>query len=343
MRRTEVLVGLLLATAVAVTGCQGGGSIHDKDTIVIGVGGVQAVSPWAQHLAARGSGAFAEIEKEFDVKIEFQDIDAATSISALTSGNIDFLISSVPNFAAARADGVDVSSVALLGTGLNSALVARKDLEASKGMDLSAFDDSVWGYTSPGSAMNVVAQTAAESAGLRWDDLKTVAFGKVSAAIPALESGRLDVATMDVGSAGVAVHDGVGYVLYNANTDAEVDVMGQILQATGKTVKEDPALVQAIVDAYLGGIEAVMQNADDADAVLGLFPEEYQELLTKGFDEQWELTAPGQGGDGLMSAEIVDRTIGFLVDADYLEASDTVADMVRGGFNNDFAEVSNAK
>lgn len=342
MIRTKKIACLLVGAALGLgmlTGCGSSedGSDGPKDKIVIGVGGPQGISAWAQHLAARGQGLFDDL----DVDVEFQEIDASTSVSSLTSGNIDFLIGGVPTFAAARAEGIDMKAVALLSTGQNLALVASTKQRDRRGTELTAFDDAVWGISSPGSGSNVVAQDAAERAGLEWDDLKTIAFGKMPAALAALEAGRLDIASIDVGTAGVAVTDDIGYVVYNSNTDAPEVVVGTILTTTTKLAESQPDLVQAVVDAYLGGVSAVRENVDSADSVLGLFPAEYQEKMKAAFPEAWKLTAPGFGGDGRFPADVVSNTVDYLRNAGYLE-DEAGADLVVKGFDNEFVEASHA-
>ncbi|MDV6271845.1 ABC transporter substrate-binding protein, partial [Rhodococcus globerulus] len=336
---TGVLVLVLTACGGNSGGAEATGGPDDAPAkIIIAAGGTQAVAPWAQHLTARGQGLFDDVEKKFGIDIEFLDIDAGSSIASLTSGNIDLLISSAPSFAAARAEGVDLTAVAELGSGQNIALVGSARHEAEFGNDLSKYANSTWGYTAPGSSSEVVAIGAAKTVGLNWDNLDKVAFGKLSAALPGLESGRLDLVSVDVGTAGVAVSDGAGYVVYNSNTDAPKKVIGTMLITTPKFAENYPGLTQAIVDVYLEGMKRVQAHSDDPNTVLAQFPPEYQKLMANGFDHAWKLTEPGTKGDGIFTETAIDSTLQYLSSNGFFNEKDSAT--VKSGFDNSFVEAS---
>lgn len=340
--RSRIAAVSALTVVLATAGCAGddsGSDAGDKDDkLVIAVGGIQGVTPWAQHLAARGQGAFDDLERATGQKIEFIDVDSSAAVGLLASGEIDVLLGSSPSFSAARAAGVKLRAVAQLSSGQNVALVGAKEHEESKGADLAAYKDEVWGYTAPGSSSAIVATSAADAAGLNWDTLEKVAFGKLPAAIPGLEAGRLDLVSVDVGTAGVAVADEAGYVVYNANTDGVRDVVGGLVLVTDEFAESHTDTVQGVVDAYLEGLALVREAADSSDEVLGLFPAEFQKSMAMGFGEAWQLTAPGQGGDGSFDDAAIDTTTSYLVKNGYIKDADLAT--VKAGFDGSFVDAS---
>ncbi|MDV6271420.1 ABC transporter substrate-binding protein [Rhodococcus globerulus] len=337
MKRILIAV-VSLVVALGATACGESNDGGPPSKVIIAAGGSQAVAPWAAHLAARGQHFFEDVEKKFNVDIEFLDMDTGSTIPSLTSGTVDFLIAGVPAFATARSQGMEVVAITEVASGQNMALVGSAKHKEDFGTDLRAFADSAWGYTAPGSTSAIIASEAATAAGLDFANLNTVAFGKLSAAIPGLESNRLDIVSVDVGTAGVAISDGAGYLIYNANTDMKERTIGTALMSTSAFIEKNPELTQSIVDVYLRGMGLVQRNIDDASAVLASFPADYQKLMSKGFDQAWKLTAPGLGGDGRFTDSAIESTVGYLSGKDYFDIS--AGDEVKAGFDNRFVQAS---
>lgn len=317
-----VTVSLGLITACGDSDAKdGGGPGGDAPAVVKwGTTGIQGTSAWAVHLVAIGQGYFDEVEEEFGTTFEFSDVGTSEALQLLDSGVVDVLGSAFATYATARVQGFDFTALVEAYERPNIAIVAGAKYEKDRGTDLAAFEDAKWGYVAPGSSTEAVARVAVTDAGMKWEDLETVAFGQLPAGVSSLESGRLDLVSVDVGSAGGLVASGSGYVVYNSNEEMETIGGGPI--ATSSFVDKYPELTQALVDAYLKAMNTLHEVAGDPDKVLALFPEKYRELMRDGFAEAWAITEPGQRTDGRFDEDQIEESIDFLVDYGYIDQAD---------------------
>lgn len=314
-----------------------GGGVGGSAPAVVqwGTRGILGTSSWASHLVAMGQGYFDEIEKRFGTSFEFTDVGSSESLELLDSGAIDVLGLAFPTYAAARLSGFDFVAIVEAYERPNIALVGRPAL-ADRGRDVRSYRDARWGHLAPGSTTEAVARAAATDSGLTWDSLETVAFGQIPTGVASLKADRLDVISVDVGTAGRLLSEDDGYLVYNSNEHLNTIGGGPIVKSD--FVEQYPDLVQAIVDAYLKAMADLHAVAEDPDAVLALFPPDYQELLSAGFAEAWELTEPGQRGDGRFEDAQISSSIDFLLDYDLVDADQR--ERLGGLWKNDFVDAS---
>ncbi|MGC0367570.1 ABC-type nitrate/sulfonate/bicarbonate transport system substrate-binding protein [Rhodococcus sp. 27YEA15] len=318
--RTLVRAALVVLCLGLVSACGSGSSDDNARVIKWGTAGIQGTAPLAVHLVALGQGYFDDVEKEHNVTFEFSDVATSESLPMLDSGALDVLGTAGPTYAVARVKDFDFVTLVEAYENPNIALVAAKKFESTHGNDLAAFKDAKWGYVAPGSSTEAVARAAVSGTGIVWEDLDTVAFGKLPAGISSLESGRLDIISVDVGSAGAIVASGKGYVVYNSNVSLNTVGGGPIV--TGDFARGNPELTQAMTDVYLRAMNTLYPVKDDPEKVLALFPEKFQDLMRDGFAEAWKLTVPALHTDGRFDAQDIDGMIDFLVSYGYIEPAD---------------------
>lgn len=341
--RTRGWLALIAVSLGLITACGGGedepgGGPGGAAPAVVkwGTTGIQGTSAWAVHLVAIGQGYFDEVEEQFGTELEFSDVGTSEALQMLDSGVVDVLGSAFATYATARVQGFDFTALVEAYERPNIAIVAGAKYEADRGSDLAAFEDAKWGYVAPGSSTEAVARVAVSDADMKWEDLETVAFGQLPAGVSSLESGRLDLVSVDVGSAGGLVASGAGYVVYNSNEAMETIGGGPI--ATSSFVDDYPDLTQALVDAYLNAMNTLHEVANDPDKVLALFPKKYQDLMRDGFAEAWVITEPGQRTDGRFDEDQIEESIDFLVDYGYIDKADR--GRLDGIWTNDLVESS---
>lgn len=331
---------LLLASTMVACGsdesAEGGGVGGSAPAVVNwGTRGILGTSSWASHLVAMGQGYFDEIEKRFGTSFEFTDVGSSESLELLDSGAIDVLGVAFSTYATARLSGFEFIAIVEAYERPNIALVGRPEL-AGKGQDVGSFRDARWGHLAPGSTTEAVARAAATDSGLLWDDLETVAFGQVPTGVASLKADRLDVISVDVGTAGRLLSEDEGYLVYNSNDHMETIGGGPIVKSS--FADQHPDLVQAIVDASMKAMRDLQAVAEDPNAVLALFPPDYRRLLSTGFAEAWELTEPGQRGDGRFDAAQIASSIEFLLDYDLVDAGQR--ERLSRLWENDFVDAS---
>ncbi|MGC0367566.1 ABC-type nitrate/sulfonate/bicarbonate transport system substrate-binding protein [Rhodococcus sp. 27YEA15] len=339
MRRSRFAASVAAATLCLglVAACGG----DDKDTQVVkfGTAGIQGTAVLAAHLTTLGQGYYDEVENEFGVEIQFTDIDPSAAIQMLDSGSVDVLSTAMDTYALARVKGFDFQTLVEGWEKPNIALVALKKYEKDRGDDLAAFKDASWGYPAPGSSPEAVSNLAATRAGLDWESVEKIAYGQLTAGVAALEGGRIDIIAIDVGNAGKMVANGTGYVVYNSNVGTEI--VGGGPSAKASWIKENPKVAQALVDAYLKGMNDLQKVVDDPEKVLALFPKNYQDLMRSGFAESWVIARPAQRTDGRFDESQVKETIDYLTTYGSVDKKD--AALLEGIWDNSLVDTSTVR
>lgn len=280
-----------------------------------------ALSIFAPYLVAIGSGAF---EKR-GIKIVQQGFGGGSAaFAAFMGGSTQFCICAPTHVMAVAAQGRDV--VAIFNQFLGGAVlfIAHKKFEEERGTDLTKFDGGTWAYTAEGSSSQLSLAKAAQSVGLDWKNQTGLAVGGVDAFIPTLQSERADIVTMDGLSAVKAMQLGIGYSLFNTvDPDQSEPVWGKQLGlplvTTGEMTRNEPELVQDMVDAMREGLLLVQKYKDDPDKLFSFFPESFREQNKDTFAAQWELWRKGYNVDGTFTDEQLNDTIQFTKDGNLLE------------------------
>lgn len=166
--------------------------------------------------------------------------------------------------------------------------------EAERGTDIAAYDGGTWGYSAEGSAASKINKIVLGEVGADWSNQTGMALGSTTAAGPALDSGRVDIVTVDSATVQQIVEEGTGYVVLNTNDPDETRFpyprTGTCIAASESFIDEHPELVEAVVTAELSALLKLQEHLDDAEAVVELFGER-KDGSAWSVDE-WPLVAP---------------------------------------------------
>jgi NitT/TauT family transport system substrate-binding protein len=325
------LAGPLLATCTAIltltTACGGDSDSAQGSVGAPGQVSISVTGNWITSYAPLWAAApqLAEIEKKYNTKITYPSFGKGTdAMTAVLGGSAQICDCSYnTGLKAALAKG-KLRYVVNMFDGAGTVAVAAKKYEGERGTDLTKFNGGTWGYTSEGSLSQTNLKAAAEHAGMNWKDQKGIAVGSVSAFGPALQSGRVDIAMMDVASAAKSVQDGVGYPVLNSN-DLSVfgpitgTIIGNGLVMTDEFRDKYPDLAQEIVTAVVAGANQVRTQTDPA-ALLAMMPAGFRQAHADNaaFAREWAFTQPSfLPTDGSTPEQAVrDTTTGQFSDAE---------------------------
>ncbi|BBG02561.1 MULTISPECIES: ABC transporter substrate-binding protein [Pseudonocardia] len=269
-----------------------------------------------QHLAAytplwAAAPELAEVERRFGTTIEYPSFGKGSdALTAVLGGSAEICNCLFPTGLRAAAQGQKLTYTANFFIGPGTVLVAAARHEAQRGTDLARFDGAAFGYSSEGGSDQRSLAAAIDHAGLDWSRQNGIAVGSIAGYLPALESGRVDLAMMDATSAAQAVRDGVGYVVLNTNDYDAFAPVGGAVPGSGLLFSDafrdaHPELAQEIVTAVVAGLNRVRAE-QDADAVYDVLPPEFHAANPDrdAFRAQWALIRPSfEAADGTIGAE----------------------------------------
>jgi NitT/TauT family transport system substrate-binding protein len=341
-RRWAYAVALALPVVLAACSSGGAGSSGSTgdaagmQTISVAVSGSE--NPiFAPYLAAMSKGYFAD--RKITIKQDIYE-SGTLSYSAFAGGSDDFCICGATQTMTAGAQGRDVVGVFNQYIGGAVVFVGAKKYEASRGTDLTKYNGSIWGYSAEGSVSQVFMARAADAKGIGWQNQQHLAVGAVSAFLPALQSGRVDIITMDSASAAQAIKSGIGYAVFNTNDPALVEPiwgrqLGLPLVTTKSYLAKNPELAQRFVSALHDGLVAVQQNSDDPNKVFGLMPQGFQGEQRATYPQIWPLIKDAFSQvDGTFTPQQISDTQQLAVSTGVIPAGANVS----GAFDNSFAQ-----
>ncbi|TDN71912.1 MULTISPECIES: ABC transporter substrate-binding protein [Pseudonocardia] len=280
------------AAAPADTG--DGPAAPDRVTVSVVGNYITAYAPfWA------GAPELAAIEERYATEIAYSSFGrGGDALTAVVGGGADVCICNFAQGLRGAVQDQPISYVSNFFIGPGTALIGAAAHEADRGTDLRAYDGGTFGYTQEGGASHLTLVATVEDRGMNWADQNGIAVGSITALVPALQSGRVDAAVMDVASAATSIRDGHGYLIHNSNDlPSSEAATGRILGnglVMGREFRETyPELAQDLVDATIAGLDRVRAETD-ASVVHGLMPPEFQEAHPdpEAFAAEWELMQP---------------------------------------------------
>ncbi|MCE0763516.1 hypothetical protein LWC35_11470 [Pseudonocardia kujensis] len=326
MYRKSSIIKILASIAVgavALAGCGGGSSGAGDSTsrpkappsVAIATSGT-FITIFAPLWAAQPE--LDKVAQEYGTTISFTPFgkggDAQT---ALLGGSAQVNAgTSSSDTAEAAAKAQPLVAAANMFTGGGFVLVGAKKYEAERGADVAKYGGGTWGYTAEGSSSMVGTVAIAEHAGLKWTDQKGIALGSIAASEPALQTGRVDIAAMDPTSAAKTVANGNGYVVMNTNDAALFEpvsgtILGNSIVVTDEFRAQYPEFTQAVITAFIAGLNKV-KNVTDPNAAYALMSPEYQKAHPNDvqFADEWALCQPAFANtDGTYSAKAIADTL----------------------------------
>ena len=182
----------------------------------------------------------------------------------LEAGRADFAILDIHDLAIARERGLDLVGVAPIVERPLAAVIARDRNTIRTPADLAGKTVGVTGLPSD----DAVLDSVLASAGLGPDSVHriTIGFG----AIPALAAGRIDAATAFWNAEGVTLkRRGVPIRVFRVDDFGAPRYPELVLTTTRSTLRDDPGLVRAVVDATRRGyVFAASHRAEALDDLL---------------------------------------------------------------------------
>lgn len=194
-----------------------------------------------------------------DEGLDVEIIDSKSGSDAmklLAGGGTEFGVGQLLDAVNLQREGIDCKGIAIATNRMTNSITVRKDLAASiKSMqDLKA--PKTIGITSVGSGTWQFAVYMAKLQGIPAEQLNLVAVGAGTAAIQAMEAGKLDAMSMADPENYQVVADGAAVFLYDTADVAQHkqyigdSYLNNQIMTLGSTIKSKPEVVQAIVNAY---------------------------------------------------------------------------------------------
>lgn len=189
------------------------------------------------------------------VKVELSNLaDPASALEAVVSGKSDIYLGDPMEAAVAVANGgAKLKYVATVEQTTDYEILALPKYT------LKNLAGATLGSAGPGTAGTVIADTALAKIGVKPASLHAVTVGGTSARVTAILSGEVDLAPVLAPSAVSAVATGKVKILLNAG-----QILGSYLQegliASGSFVKNNPTMVQDVVNAFLSSSRWAASN-----------------------------------------------------------------------------------
>lgn len=207
--------------------------------------------------------------------------------TALLSGNIDFCGTTWVTAIMAASKGEPIKVVASM-TEKCSALVVGKESNINEIKDLKG---KTIAYV-PGTMHHILLLEVLNRAGL--DPNKDVTLKKIDFFDmgQALASKSIDAFCSGEPYPSIAMEDGYGKVLEYPYYDDSVGYINAAMITTDKEIKEDPELVQRMVDMHVESTKYLMDHKDewiDMSAKFGT-EKKYLEKSTENIDLTWDIT-----------------------------------------------------
>jgi putative hydroxymethylpyrimidine transport system substrate-binding protein len=269
MRRVVALLAAALASGLAA--CGGGGAEPGALRSATLVLDFQPNAVHAGIYAALHQGYY----RDAGVDLRVQEPSASTDApKLLEAGRTQFAILDIHDLGLARERGIDVIGIgAIVGRPL-AAVIARDREVVHTPRDLEGGAVGVTGLPSD----DAVLDSVLESAGADPDAVRRVTIG--FDAVSTLAAGKLDAATAFWNAEGVALKRlGVPTREFRVDDYGAPRYPELVLATSAETLRDDPALVDAVRDATAHGYADIADHGDDAlqallDAVPDLDPAE---------------------------------------------------------------------
>lgn len=246
--RTLVAVATSLVALASLTACSSDsavGSDGAEGTTVVKVGTLKG----QPHLYAP---YFYEAYAPEGVTFEVITFDSSPDIkNAVVSGSIDFGVAGVPSAISGSSAGQDVVVVAAAADG-GSGIIGKAGLEG-----VESLTGLKVGYPK-GSSQEILLRMTLEAAGMDADsdvELVNLPFSDMASALAA---GRIDAfSSAELGPSTALQGDAVSVASPYETPVGKVNIG---LYTTGKTITDDPELVQEVVDAHIAATEHMVAD-----------------------------------------------------------------------------------
>ena len=244
MRRAVALLAAVLLLG-GLGGCGGGGA---EPGVPKGASLVLDFTPNAVHsgiYAAQAQGFYRDAGVDLSIHPPGESTDAPKLLAA---GRTDFAILDIHDLGIARERGLDLVAVAPIVQRPLAAVIARADRGIERPRDLEGRTVGVTGL--PSDEAVVDSEVSADGGDPSRVDEVTIGFNAVSA----LAAGKIDAATAFWNAEGVALGRlGVPVRIFKVDRYGAPPYPELVLTTSGRTLRADPELVEAVVEATRRG------------------------------------------------------------------------------------------
>jgi hypothetical protein len=250
------------------------------------------------YTATSPDGALTKALKKYGTQVSFVQVANATDLTAaLAGGSAQLAVLPGTSVIAAAANGLALAPLANMYTGPGTVFVGAEKYKTSRGTNLAAYNGSRWAYVRPKNEAQLLAAAKVNSIGLKWSDQGQVQLGTGTNSQTALSSGRADMLVVGGASGAAAIDEGVGYAVYNAETDPAspyASTFTSVLTANQSFTKQYPQFTQDVVTAIVSTLTNVYKKSGvSADSVFSGLPSDVQSSEKPIFDTEWQLYASG--------------------------------------------------
>lgn len=235
--------------------------------------------PWGNHTGiymALQNGYFAEEGLDVEVRVP---ADPTTALQLVATGDDDFTISYQADVLYARAQGLEVTSIAALVQQPLNTIMALESSGITEPADLKGRTVGVTGVPSDEAMLGAVL----ESAGLSLDDVEIVNVG--FDLMPSLLGGSVDaiIGGYYVHEAILAQQQGKPVVAMNVQDYGVPDYYELLMVTSDAFAAENPDAVGGFIRALQRGYEAAAADPDAAvDALVAAYPETAEDVEREG-------------------------------------------------------------
>jgi ABC-type nitrate/sulfonate/bicarbonate transport system substrate-binding protein len=265
MRRAVALLAAVLLLA-GVAGCGEDGA---EPGVPKGASLVLDFTPNAVHsgiYAAQAQNFYEDAGIDLSVQLPGESTDAPKLLAA---GRADFAILDIHDLGIARERGLDLVAAMPIVNAPLASVIARADGPVHRPRDLAGHSVGVTGL--PSDEAVVDSEVRADGGDPAAVERVTIGFNAVSA----LAAGKVDAATGFWNAEGVALRErGVPVRIFKVDAYGAPQYPELVLVTSGRTAREDPELVDAMVEATRRGYAAAVADPRRAvTALLAVFGE----------------------------------------------------------------------
>lgn len=353
--RVDIAVALFVSALIAACAAPGAGSpapsvgSTEESAAATDAESSQAPEPVAVTMAATGAyyalaPAFVAANNGYfadeGIDIDLQIIQPGAAAAAMSSGDVDFIVSASTDVVNLAAQGIDVLAVAGFERYLVLDVTVSEEIAEANGLTADmpieekflALEGMTVGTTGPGTSTQVFLDWMLEEAGL--DPLRDVTaitaptHGELRAL---LEGGQIDAFIAGPPASITAENDGVAVVFIRSSLGEIPHFGSDFIYEVNFTLKDfatqNAEIVERVNRALLRGVEFVAD--EEAGAVIEAMGEPYAQADPDMLAQTMDEGRAGFDREGLMTEEQWERAVEFFA----LSGQDVSAvDTAEGGF-----------
>jgi len=297
----------LLATALLLAGVAGCGGDGAEPGAPKGATVVLDFTPNAVHsgiYAAQAEGFYEDAGIDLHVQVPGESTDAPKLLAA---GRTDFAILDITDLGIADENGLELVGLMPIVQRPLAAILARRDGPVKRPRDLDGHSVGVTGL--PSDTAVVDSEVSADGGDPAGVEEITIGFN----AVASLAAGRVDAATGFWNAEAVeAERQGIPLRVFKVDEFGAPSYPELILTTTRKELKQDPELVQGMVEATTRGYEFTesqpqsalddlltanksLERGDQAAQLKALLPALKPEPFDEGVLKEWSARASAHG------------------------------------------------